>query len=130
MGSSGASRFSDYPESPRKKITSSGGRSGGSGGSSGTDQCDRAFSTDLEDFELSEYFKKHKASPKKGARITIIKDRRIVARVSTGESIGNLPTKFNYLATCMDNGYTYIGQITAINGTAVRKITIDAGPEQ
>jgi len=129
MGSSGSSRFSDYPESPRQKASSSGGRSGSAGGSSGVDRCDSAFTAVLEDYERSEYHATHNGPPRVGALITIDGGRRIVARVSSGESIGNLPTPFNYLAACIASGHSYGGRITAVAGSAVVKITIDAGPK-
>lgn len=130
MGSSGSGRFSDYPASPSTKSSSSGGRSGSSGGSSGEDPCDRAFSTELEDFERSEYFGNHKGTaPKIGTTVTIEKGKRVIARASTGETLGNLPTKFNYLAGCMAAGRTYIGRIVTVSPGLIAKITIDAAPK-
>lgn len=129
MGSSGASRFSDYPEKPSKKVVSSGGRGGLAGGSSAEDPCDRAFSTVLEDFERSEYFKQHGAPPKVGTPVSVEKGKRILARTAAGESIGNLPTKYNYLAGCMASGRSYAGRVQAVSGGLVAKITIDAGPQ-
>jgi hypothetical protein len=128
MGSSGASRFSDYPERPPKKVTSGGGRGGVSGGSGGQNICDLAFSAILEDFERSEFYTQHAALPKVGTGITIEKGKRIVARAASGETIGNLPTEKNYLAGCIASGWSYAGQITKVVGGAVAKITIDAAP--
>jgi hypothetical protein len=129
MGSSGSSRFSDYPESPRQKVSSGGGRSGSSGGGSGSDRCDKAFTAVLEDYERSEYHAKHNGPPKVGAPITIEGGKRILARVASGESIGNLPTSLNYLAACIASGRSYSGTITAVAGSAVVKISVDAGPQ-
>lgn len=129
MGTSGSSRFSDYPERPPTKVVSVTGRGGVAGGSGGEDRCDRAFTATLEDHERSEYHAKHSAPPKVGVTVVIDKNKRIVARVASGESIGNLPTSFNYLAACMADGRSYRGRITAITGSAVLKITIEAGPQ-
>jgi hypothetical protein len=129
MGSSGSGRFSDYPGKPPKKISSSGGRGGTAGGSSGEDPCDRAFSTELEDFEFSEYFKKHGTAPKIGTSVTIEKGKRIVARTKAGETLGNLPTKFNYLAGCIAGGRAYAGHVIAVSDGLFAKVTIDAAPK-
>lgn len=128
MGSSGSSRFSDYPDSPRSKVTSGSGRSGSAGGDSGEDRCEKAFSVTLEDYERSEYYESHGEPPKIGTVVTIDHGKRIVARVG-GESIGNVPTAFNYLAACIKAGFSYRGRITAVAGIAVVKITIDVGPK-
>jgi len=100
-----------------------------SGGSSGQDRCDQAFSAVLEDFEHSAYFAKHGSPPKVGARVGIAKGTRLFAKTTGGLSIGNLPTPFNYLAGCMAGGRNYSGEITAVSGSKVVKITIDAAPE-
>ena len=129
MGSSGSSRFSDYPDKPAAKVTSGGGRGGIAGGSSGTDRCDLAFSAILEDFEHSEYFQKHAVPPKVSTRISIAMGKRVYAKTSSGMSIGNLPTKLNYLAACIANGRTYTGQIVALTPGSVVKISIEAAPK-
>jgi hypothetical protein len=129
MGSSGSSRFSDYPERPSSEVVAAGGRGGTAGGSSGQDRCDKAFSVDLEDFEQSAYFHKHAAPPKVGTNVVITKGARVSAKISGGLAIGNLPTPFNYLAACLAGGRKYSGKITAVSGSKVVKITIDAAPE-
>lgn len=127
MGSSGSSRFSDYPESPLSKVTTGGGRSGSAGGNSGEDRCEKAFACTLEDYERSEYHKTHDDPPTVGTIVTIEHGRRLVARVGR-ESIGNLPTVLNYLAACIKGGFTYRGRINAVTRRGIVKITIDAGP--
>lgn len=129
MGSSGSSRLSDYSGTPAKKNTSASGRGGVSGGSSGEDPCDRAFSVILEDFERSEYYQNHKSPPPVGLRVTIVKGKRLLARTDKGETLGNLPTAFNYLAGCMATGHSYAGRVSAVTpGLVMNKITIDAAP--
>ena len=129
MGSSGASRFSDYPEKPRSKVKGTGGQSGVAGGSSGQDPCDLAFSAVLEDFERSDYFKAHRAAPKVGTQVIIDRGKRLFARTRSGESVGNLPTRLNYLAMCIESGRSYSGRIRNVSPGLIAKITIDAGPQ-
>lgn len=129
MGSSGASRFSDYPEKPSKKVSSGGGRGGLAGGSSGQDLCDQALTTMLEDFERSEYFSKYGVTPPIGTPLVIEVKKRVIARAMSGESLGNLPTKYNYLAGCIASGRSYSGQVRSILGGFVARITIDAAPQ-
>jgi hypothetical protein len=129
MGSSGSSRLSDYSGTPAKKTASASGRGGVSGGSSGEDRCDRAFSTTLEDFERSEYYRNHQSPPPVGTEISIEKEKRLIARTVKGESLGNLPTEFNYLAGCMAAGRRYAGRVISISkGLVMSKVTIDAAP--
>lgn len=128
MGSSGSSNFSDYADAPRKPLPPKGARKGSTGGSSGENQCDLAFSTDLEDVALSDFFKNHKVVPTAGTKILIELRKRVVAVTNTGESVGNLPTKFNYLAGCMQAGYKYRGVVQFSVGGSLPKVTIDAGP--
>jgi len=128
MGSAGSARFSDYPDKPSQKVVS-GGRHGLSGGTSGDDPCDRAFSAVLEDFEQSGYFKSHGIPPVVGTEIVVEKDKRVFARIRGAESIGNLPTRFNYLAGCMAFGRTYVGRVSSVISGPITKITIDAAPQ-
>jgi hypothetical protein len=130
MGSSGSARFSDYPDQPAAKVKATGGREGVSGGSSGGDPCDSAFSTILEDFEQSDYFKNHKGvPPPEKTQIVILKEKRIIAQTHNGESIGNLPTKYSYLAVCIKHGRRYAGLVSHVKKGALTRITIDAAPQ-
>lgn len=111
MGSSGSGRISDYPGS------STTGQAGGSGGSGGSDEdrCSRAFRADLEDVEQSEYFGAHGSTPDVGTELHIGLEKRLVARTINGESVGNLPTSLNYLASCLKEGWTYVGSVQSAN---------------
>lgn len=128
MGSSGSSNFSDYTETPRKPLPPQGKRTGVSGGSSGEDPCDKAITTSLEDVGLSDYFKKRGTVPPQGTAIVIELRKRIVAVTRSGESIGNLPTKFNYLAQCMQAGRKYTGNVQSSAAGLLPRVNIDAAP--
>ena len=131
MGSSGTGRISDYPGSSKPSKTKEdedkkepghgGGSSKGSGGNPGgpDDRCAKAFSTQLEDVEHSEYFVAHGEAPPEGTAVILEHRKRLVAATELGKSIGSLPTSMNYLAGCMKAGWKYVGK--------VRKVTNDRG---
>jgi hypothetical protein len=108
MGSRGSGSFSDYPN-----------------GSATDDQCDRAFAVSLEDIEHCDFFKRHAAVPPIGTVLTLAHQKRIVAQTQTGEVVGNLPTRFNYLASCLRLGYTYQGEIRQSRTGAVAVVSAD-----
>lgn len=122
MGTSGSGRISDYPGS--SKPGQSSGAGGGGGGPE--DRCARAFSVDFEDVEQSDYFKAHGATPAVGTQLEVMLRKRLVAQTANGESIGSLPTSFNYLAACLKDGWRYIGTLrSAQNGPPVAKASGD-----
>jgi hypothetical protein len=115
MGSSGSGNFSDYSGKP--KTTSSGGSSGGS---SGSDKCGEAFTASLEDVASHDFYMNHGSAPAVGTQLTIKVKGRVVA-VAGGESVGSLPTRLNYLARCLQDGFTYTGIVTvSANGNSPR----------
>jgi hypothetical protein len=126
MGSRGSGRLTDYPGSGK-----SNGKTGGDGGAGGSappqiDRCARAISANLEDVEQSAYFKAHKASPPKDTRLQIAHKKRLVAQTDTGEVVGNLPTRFNYLAACIQDGYSYTGYVrNSGNGPPIATVAAD-----
>lgn len=107
MGSSGSGRFSDYTGSPK-----TGSGDGSSGGASGTDKCQEAFTVSLEDVASHNYFINNGIAPPIGTELEVSLLGRVVA-VSGLESVGSLPTKFNYLARCLQDGIKYKGIVTA-----------------
>jgi hypothetical protein len=124
MGSSGSGRISDYPG------TSGGGGQGGGGvgggGGQPEDRCGRAFSASLEDIEHSEYFATHGALPPEGVVLHIRQRKRLVAETSAGQSVGNLPTSYNYLASCLKDGWSYTGTvISSAKGPPVASVAVD-----
>ncbi len=107
MGSSGSGNISDYPGTSRG---GSGGGIGG-GGEPPVDRCERAFSVRLEDIEHSDYFRTYGAPPPVGETLHVRQRKRLVAETSAGQSVGNLPTSYNYLASCMKSGWGYTGTV-------------------
>jgi len=130
MGSSGSDRISDYPGS----SSPGGSRGPGGTGSSGSnespqDRCSRAFDANLEDVEQSEYYQSHGKVQPVGTRLVIVQLKRLVARTAEGIGAGNLPTSFNYLASCMKDGWTYIGEVRrATSGPPIARISADFAP--
>jgi hypothetical protein len=130
MGSSGPGKLTDYPGS------SSSGKGGGAGGSNdegAQDRCGKAFSARLEDVEQSEYYQNHGTMPPIGTTLTVAQRKRLVAQTTGGESIGNLPTSFNYLGACMKDGWSYVGTVRSVaSGPPVAIISVDfaATPSQ
>lgn len=125
MGSSGSGRISDYPGTSRSGgSTSQGG--GGGGGQPPEDRCALAFSAELEDIEHSDYFKVHGAPPPRGAPLEVRLVKRLIAVTGDGQSVGNLPTAYNYLAACMKDGWQYAGLVEASgNGPPTATATAD-----
>lgn len=122
MGSSGSGRISDYPGSSSPSKT--GGSSGN--GSGAIDRCTRAFSARLEDVEQCEYFRRLGQIPPVGTQLIVAQRKRLVAQTEGGESVGYLPTSFNYLAACMKGGWAYIGRVQrATSGPPVISISAD-----
>lgn len=125
MGTSGPARLTDYPGS--KKGDKSGGN--GDSGSTPEDRCNRAFSVTLEDVEHCTFFKLHGTSPTAGTDVQVAHKKRIVAETLAGEVVGNLPTRFNYLASCLGAGFKYVGKVVdSANGPPVAKVTVDIAP--
>lgn len=124
MGSSGTGRFSDYI--PAEKGNSS---NGNTGESSGANKCSKAFTTNLEDVSRCDYFLNNGDVPDAGTEITVDIKTRLVAKTLQGEIVGYLPTKFNYLAGCMDDGFRYLGVVSTSGTIPFAKITIDVHPE-
>lgn len=105
MGSTGTGHLSDY-SGYRKAVV------GETGGKDTVYICDRAVATNLEDVATSDYYKKHGTVPPKGTTVTITSTSRIVAIDDNGDVIGNLPTEYNYLLGCIEEGYQYEGEVT------------------
>ena len=124
MGSSGSGRFTDYPGTTKPKDAGGSGEGGGSSGSG--DRCARAFSTTLEDVEHCDYFKNHGSSPAVGTVLHVAHRKRVVAQTPSGEVVGNLATSLNYLAACLGDGYTYVGEVrNSSNGPPVAVVAVD-----
>lgn len=123
MGSSGSGSFSDYSDS--RPI----GPNANNGGSSQTDRCTLAFSTSLEDVRRCFYFINHGAVPPIGTQVKIVFNGvRLAAETTLGEEIGYLPTKNNFLKTCIDDEFRYEGQVRTSSATPIPDVSIDCRP--
>jgi hypothetical protein len=123
MGSTGSGRFTDYTGSqPTSKEKSS---SGGGGGSGGVDRCEQAFSCMLEEVSLCDYLVNQGNPPAIKTALTIILNGRLFAVAPNGEQVGALPTRFNYLAACLEEGYRYVGVVTASSTTPMPNVSAD-----
>ncbi|MDQ1772873.1 hypothetical protein GQR60_19875 [Labilibaculum sp. A4] len=121
MGSTGSGRFTDYQ-----------GYSGSNpkqGGESKENECGKAFRTELEDVDVSEYYDSIGQLPDMNTVISIgFNGSRIIAIVD-GLGIGNLPTKYNYLRKCMIE-FNYSGIISNTSSTPINSIIINVSPDE
>lgn len=120
MGSTGSGNFTDYQ-----------GFSGNNpkqGGESNENQCEKAFRTELEDVDTSQYFNLNGCLPNVNTEIIIVfNGLRIVATIN-GIEAGNLPTKYNYLRKCMTD-YTYSGVVSNSSSHPINSIIINISPD-
>lgn len=125
MGSTGSGNLSDYSGSGPK-----GGEAGdGGGGASGDDRCERAFSCSLEEVERCDFFGAVGGVPEPGTTLTIEQRGRLFAIDANGQSVGALPTKFNYLADCINAGFSYEGRVVASTGSPMTSVSVDFAPQ-
>lgn len=127
MGSSGSGNFSDYSGATATKDKA--GQGAGGGGTSGVDRCQQAFSTLLEEVAQCDYFTQSRAVPAVGQPLNIVFDRRIFAVDARGIRVGALPTSFNYLAACLQNGVTYTGVVKSSALAPVPTVEADFVPQ-
>ena len=124
MGTTGPGRFKDYsdPIDPNTDAPSEGAVT--------PDPCGRAFSVQLEDVQHSDYYRKHSKVPSEGTPLYIEHRKRIVATVETGESVGSLPTRMNYLAECLKTGFEYHGVVKSATQSLFSTIHADFAPAE
>lgn len=123
MGSTGTGHLSDYSDYKGKVA-------GVTGGKDTIYFCDRAIETHLEDVETSDYYKNHKNLPQKDMGIVISTTTRIVAVSDQNEIIGNLPTEYNYLLACIEEGYQYEGIVVDSYLKPLPSVTIAVTPQK
>ncbi|MCA9803212.1 MAG: hypothetical protein KC777_14680 [Cyanobacteria bacterium HKST-UBA02] len=114
MGSTGSGSFSDYSSKNRE---SQGGDS--SDGGSGDIECLKAFSASLEDIQDYEFFLKRQTVLTVGAQLFVEHRSRIVVVDGDGLIVGALPTRLNYLASCLRAGFKYIGVVRSSGMTPI-----------
>lgn len=124
MGSSGSGSFTDY--SDYKSSLKQGG--GNNGGTSGEDLCARAFSTSLDEVANCEFYQTGRNVPESGTPVNVVFDKRMIVQNDDGVSLGLLPTRFNYLRSCMTDGFTYSGVIVNSSLTPIPTIIVDIAP--
>lgn len=135
MGSSGSGSFTDYPGSQGGRPGKGGGSSGSGGGhgGGGGDNCEKKISNLLlEEVANCEYFEKHESVPKAGTQVQVRKKlvhgRVAVETTVNGEVVGYVPTKFNYLRSCMTDGWQYPGKVAEASGGQLPKVKVDLSP--
>lgn len=136
MGSSGSGNFSDYSSKPPKKQPSkkksgNGGRGGG-GGASGKDQCNQPIAgVGLDEVGRSEYYQAHNAVPAAGSSVSVrakLFHGRLAVENDHHQVIGLLPTRYNFLVACLNDGYSYAGDVNSSSTTPIPRINIDLHP--
>ena len=128
MGSSGSGRFSDYPGTKPKEVAGDG--AGVAGGTSGVDRCSQAFHVLLEDVGNGQFYSQSRTVPSLSTQLTIIFDgQRVFAVDANGLKVGALPTLYNYLVACMQDGVTYVGVVTSSAASPVPTVEADFVPQ-
>jgi hypothetical protein len=124
MGSSGGSTFSDYSEKDPSASNAN------SGGASKVDKCGMAFAVSLEEVSRCDYYKTHHSLPPIGTDVLLVfnRIRLAICETSSGNEIGYLPTKFNYLKNCLDNGFAYSGTVRSIILKPIPTVLVDMVP--
>src|SRR5689334_23189130 len=119
MGSTGSGSLTDYS---KRRPTN---EKANTGGSSGKDECGKAFSSALEDVSRCFYFIDKGNVPRAGTPVSVFFNGvRVSLETSKGEEIGYLPTKYNYLKTCLDAGVKYRGEVMISSLKPAPSITV------
>ena len=121
MGSSGSGHFSDYSGSQNQPT----GDGGYAGGGSGSDRCAQAFNAGLEEVGLCDYFSQTGTVPLQGTRLSIVVQQRILVIDASGVVVGALPTTYNYLAACLQDGFNYIGVVHSSTVSPTPQVIVD-----
>ena len=109
MGSSGSGRFGDY------NIRSS---LGGTSNEKTEIECPLIVETiKVEDVATSQYYLDNQDVPLTCSRVelksTIVNGRLVIEHLDSRKIVGNLPTQFNYLYTCIKQGMNYKGEVVS-----------------
>jgi hypothetical protein len=129
MGSTGFGAFGNYPGSSRGGYGGNG--QNGAGNVGGSDSCPVEIEEIimLEDVAMSEYYTANNSLPTPGDAIelsdTLVYGRLVIQSVSTGETIGNMPTRYNYLLPCIKRGMHYHGQVVSSGFRPVPFVTVN-----
>jgi hypothetical protein len=120
MGSSSSASLNNYRQPNVKK---------GETGKGTEDHCAQDLSNvSLEEVGRSEYLRAHASVPNPNSGV-VVRSTLMGARLSVddanGDSIGLLPTRFNYLVACMKKGFTYSGEVATSSLTPTPSVTVD-----
>ncbi len=120
MGSAGTGRLTDYSQA--------GATAGGGGGASGEDKCAEPIQEQLEEVARCQYYQDHKTVPPSGTPLTVVISNRVGVETEQLELVGYLPTRYNYIASCIRSGYRYSGVIEASTDVHVPAVLIRLTP--
>ncbi|MCG5076259.1 hypothetical protein [Paraburkholderia tagetis] len=128
MGEFARPSGSDYPGTKAKEVEGDG--TGLAGGASGIDRCKQAFSSLLEDVGQCDFYSQFRKVPVPGTQLGIFFDKKRVFAVDVnGVKVGAFPTSFNYLATCLAAGVTYVGVVKSSADKPVPTVEADFVPQ-
>lgn len=120
MGSSGFGQFGTYRVTvgggPLNGNNGNGGAGDGNGGN-GFESPEKLDYIRLEDVAISDYYRNRNNVPSRGEPVSLLSkiynSRLVVASDVTGEVIGNLPTRYNYLYNTIIRGIQYKGAVVS-----------------
>jgi len=121
MGSSGSGSLSDYDHKSKGNANQ--------GASSGEDKCGKAFSALLEEVQNCNYFANTGNVPPVNTVVSIVfANPRLAVQDGQNVIIGYLPTKFNYLLLCIEEGINYSGLVSSSALAPLPSISVDISP--
>ena len=132
MGSTRTGRFSDYSGSSggSEKSTKSSSNSKITGDAG--NRCEKNIKVSLEEVAMCTYYSDHGGVPPVNTDVDVISKLvggRIGVETSTdSELIGYLPTEYNYLRQCMEQGYSYSGTVTSSSLKPIPRISVSLKP--
>lgn len=141
MGTTGPDKFREYRESPKKDKPKAPPK-GGAGPrgrppgepQEGTNKCEEPITNvALEEVARSEYYSRHAGVPPIGTEISV---RRALVHgrigVVTGENevLGYLPVEYNHILRCMQQGFSYSGQVVVSSNRPVPTVRVTLTGQQ
>lgn len=126
MGTTGTGRFHDY------STPLGGAPKGDKKGPDDISQCERRIeNSPLEDVANCDYYRGH-GLPESGTpvrlRQALVEGRLAIETADGGKVLGYMPTQYNYLRQCMEQGYSYLGRVTSCSEKPIPSIRVDLEP--
>jgi hypothetical protein len=91
--------------------------------------CSQVFSTFLTD--VNSYVRKHNSVPSVETALAIrLHNDKLVAMDNSGNEMGYLPSRYNYLVDCIEQGYSYTGKVIASSINPFVSVIIDVTPHE